>query len=216
MTIQHHPPYELLTGFASGTLDFGQHVSIATHLVACSQCAHTIHTLEHVGGSVLANLPPSSMSPGAFQKTEARLTRPEAAKASGMSPVPAVDATDRLPSFVRALPMGPWRWVAPRMSLAPILLPQPSATRVFLLKSGPGTRIVEHTHTGLEIACVLQGAFTHDGRRYDRGDFDVGDATMDHDVFVEEGDDCICLIGLQGELRFKGLMGHLLQPFVHI
>jgi len=219
MSIQHHPPYELLMRFASGTLDLGQHVGIATHLVGCAHCREAIHMLEHVGGTLLTEMPPAQMSADAFEKVEARLPQAkpvESVAAMQIAPRPEFQMADKLPAFARAYPIGPWQWLAPRMSLARIVLPEPSETRVFLLKSGPGTRLVQHTHSGSEITCVLQGAFSHDGHRYEKGDFDFGDATMDHDVFVEPGEDCICLIAMQGELRLKGLIGRLLQPFVRM
>ena len=54
MTVHHHPPDELLGAFAAGTLDLGQHVAIATHLVGCAKCRGAVQAMEHVGGAVLA------------------------------------------------------------------------------------------------------------------------------------------------------------------
>ena len=64
MSIEHHPTDLLLTTFAAGTLDHGQHVAIATHLVSCPQCRSFMRSMEHVGGSVLTSLPPAAMSSG--------------------------------------------------------------------------------------------------------------------------------------------------------
>ncbi len=75
MTIHHHPPEELLTAFAAGLLDLGQHVAVATHLVGCAHCRDAVRTMEHVGGAVLTGLPPSAMSVGALASVEARLDR---------------------------------------------------------------------------------------------------------------------------------------------
>jgi putative transcriptional regulator len=217
MTIRHHPSETLLTGFAAGTLDPGQHVAVATHLVNCSHCANWVHVLEHVGGVFLADMPPTEMSSDAFARVEARLKEPVQAVQSAASGVsPALANVKGLPAFVRSYPAGPWKWIAPRMHLAPIVLPGPSETRVFLLRSGPGTRLLEHTHTGAEMTCVLQGGFSHEGGHYGPGDFDFGDATMDHHVFVEPDEDCICLIAMKGDLRLRGLLGRLMQPLVRM
>lgn len=48
MTVHHHPPDELLGAFAAGTLDLGQHVAIATHLVGCAKCRGAVQAMEHV------------------------------------------------------------------------------------------------------------------------------------------------------------------------
>src|ERR1700712_5249118 len=102
MTIRHHPPDDLLTAFAAGVLDLGQHVAIATHLGGCSRCRVAAHAMAHVGGAVLAALPPTAVSTGAFAAVEARLDKSEASSmatparnSAGLSDVPG------LPPFVR-------------------------------------------------------------------------------------------------------------------
>jgi putative transcriptional regulator len=98
----------------------------------------------------------------------------------------------------------------------PIVLPEASDTRVFLLRSGPGTKMLQHTHTGVEMTCVLSGAFRHDGGHYGPGDFDLGDETVDHLPIVDADADCVCLVAMQGKLRLNGLIGRLIQPFVRL
>jgi putative transcriptional regulator len=76
--------------------------------------------------------------------------------------------------------------------------------------------MLEHTHTGIEMTCVLSGAFTQDGSRYGPGDFDLGDETIDHQPVVDPGQDCVCLVAMQGDLRLHGLIGRMVQPFVRL
>ena len=40
--------------------------------------------------------------------------------------------------------------------------------------------------------------------------------TVDHQPVVEAGQDCICLVAMQGELRLNGLLGRIVQPFVRL
>jgi putative transcriptional regulator len=87
---------------------------------------------------------------------------------------------------------------------------------VFLLKSAPGAKMLRHAHTATEMTCVLAGAFSHEGGRFGPGDFDLGDEAVHHEPRVEEGEDCVCLIAMQGELRLEGLLGWLMQPFVRL
>jgi putative transcriptional regulator len=121
-----------------------------------------------------------------------------------------------LPQFVRRYRFENWKWIAPSVHLRPIVLPYASNTRLFLLRSGPGTKMLQHTHTGLEMTCVLSGAFRQDGAHYGPGDFDLGDETIDHRPVVEPGQDCVCLVAMQGELQLKGLIGRIVQPFVRL
>jgi len=219
MTVRHHPDDSLLTAFAAGTLDLGQHVAIATHLASCPRCRGWIRSVEHVGGAVLANLPPSAMSQGALARVEAKLNDTGEPAATGMpnvSEAVAPDLPEFLPKFVRRYRFGDWHWAAPRLSLRPIALPEPSATRVFLLKSEPGMKMLQHSHTGFEMTCVLSGTFSHEGGEFGPGDFDLGDETVDHRPIVGAGEDCICLVAMQGDLQLNGLLGRLMQPFVRL
>jgi putative transcriptional regulator len=217
MTIQHHPSDTLLTAFAAGTLDQGQHVTIATHLVACPHCRGWVHSMEKVGGAVLAGLPPDAMSSGALSRVKARLgeaTEADAPVAKASSS--AIGDFPGVPKFMRSYRAGSWRWIAPQVHLRRIVLPEASDTRIFLLKSGAGTTMLPHSHTGLEMTCVLAGAFTHDGGRYGPGDFDLGDETVDHQPIVDPGEECICLVAMRGQLRLNGFVGRLMQPFVRL
>jgi putative transcriptional regulator len=217
MTILHHPPDGLLTAFAAGVLDLGQHVAIATHLGGCPRCRVAVHAMEHVGGAVLAALPPTAVSTGAFAAVEARLDKSEASSMATPARSPAeLSDVPGLPPFVRDYPASRWRWIAPKVHLRQIKLPATSGTRVFLLKSKPGTKMIEHSHTGFEMTCVLSGSFVHAGGHFGPGDFDFGDGTVDHDILVDSQDDCICLVAMQGDLRLNGMIGRLLQPLVRM
>ena len=96
------------------------------------------------------------------------------------------------------------------------MLSEPSPTRVFLLKAKPNTSLLTHAHSGPEMTCVLTGAFAHGGERYGAGDFDFGDETVEHEPRVEDGEDCICLVAMQGGLQYSGWLGRLMQPFLRL
>jgi putative transcriptional regulator len=172
--------------------------------------------MERVGGEVLSGLAPAAMSSGAFAAVEARLTAPAPAVVAPRAPTVPEQDIPGLPKFVRHYRFGPWQWLAPAVHLRPIVLPHASETRVFLLRSGPGTRMLPHSHTGLEMTCVLSGAFSQDGAHYGPGDFDMGDDTIEHRPVVEEGQDCLCLVAMRGELQLHGWLGRLMQPFVRL
>src|SRR4051812_16173456 len=215
MTIHHHPPDELLTSFAAGVLDLGQHVAVSTHLVGCARCRNVVAAMEHVGGAMLASLPPTAMSEDAFAAVEARIGA-DSARTTPVRSTSALDDIPGLPSFVRRYPASSWKWIAPKVHLRPIRLPEASDTRVFLLRSRPGTKMIEHTHTGFEMTCVLSGSFVHAGGRFGPGDFDLGDGSDDHEIRIDSAEDCVCLIAMQGELKLNGMVGRLLQPLIRM
>jgi len=214
MTIQHHPDEEILAAYAAGALDLGQRVAIATHLTTCPRCRDWVRSMERVGGALLEEGPPASLPEEALAAALARLDAP--APAPVARPPERADAPAGLPRFVRGYQFRAWRWVAPRVSLRPIVLPEATPTRVFLLRSAPNTTMLQHAHTGLEMTCVLSGAFTHAGGRYGPGDFDFGDDSVSHQPRVEGDEDCICLVAMQGDLKLGGLLGRLMQPFLRL
>lgn len=215
MTIQHHPSDVTLAAFAAGTLDLGQRMAIATHVGGCARCRAFVRAMEHVGGAVLDRLPPAAMTAGSLAQVIGRLDEP-APRPIRVAPPSDLGDIPGLPDIVRRCRAGDWKWIGPGVHMRPIKLPQSSPTRVFLLKAAPGTRMLQHSHTEVEMTCVLTGAFSHDGGRFGPGDFDFGDEEIDHKPLVEQGEDCICLVAMQGELRLSGLIGRLMQPFVRL
>ena len=134
------------------------------------------------------------------------------------APQPAHHAVedDELPELLKHYRIGRRRRIAPGVSLRPIDLPGNGKSRAFLLKSGPGTRMLEHTHSGIELTCVLKGSFSHVSGRFGPGDFDFGDESLDHQPLVGEGEPCLCLVAMTGDLRMKGFFGRLISPFVRL
>jgi putative transcriptional regulator len=212
MSVTHHPSLELLAGFAAGTLDAGEHLAVAVHASGCSTCRRLLRAVEGIGGSTLQAIEPAPMKAGAFEDVMAKLDR--------SSPQPSAPADsfadETLPEILRHYRIGRRRWVAPGVSMRPIELPGRSKSRAFLLRSNPGTHMLEHTHTGTELTCVLRGSFSHEGGRFGAGDFDFGDETLDHQPTVGDGEPCLCLVAMTGDLHINGFFGRLISPFVRL
>jgi putative transcriptional regulator len=223
MSVTHHPSPELLAGFAAGTLDAGEHLVVAVHVSMCPACQRFVRAVEALGGAALEAAEPAPMKAGAFEAAIAQVNLAQADLArdrSRLSPPGRGsrlgDEDDDLPQLLRHYRIGRRRRVAPGISMRPIELPGTSTSRAFLLRSGPGTRMIEHTHTGTELTCVLRGSFSHEGGRFSPGDFDFGDETQDHQPIVGAGEPCICLVAMTGDLRMNGLLGRMISPFVRL
>lgn len=215
MTISQHPTDETLTAFAAGNLDEGRSVVVAAHIEMCDRCRGWVATVENIGGVLLSELPPTAMSNDAVSRAFSRIDRGEQIKQAPMvfsSPSDLVI----LPGVARSYPIGRWRWMGPGVHWRPLELPAHNGARVFLLKSAPGTKMPHHTHTGTELTLVLSGAFSHAGGYYGPGDIDEADDTVEHQPIVAAGEDCVCLVAMEGKLHLLGAIGRLLQPFVRI
>lgn len=87
---------------------------------------------------------------------------------------------------------------------------------MFFLKARPGTPLPQHTHTGTEFTSILTGAYVHEGGRFGAGDFEEADEGVEHRPVVEPGEECVCLVALDGKLRLSGVIGALMNPFIRL
>jgi putative transcriptional regulator len=210
MTITHHPSDEALAAFASGTLDDARSVVIAAHLSLCPRCRATLGALEQFGGALIEQAAPVVLR---AEMLDAALSRIDETPA----PLPK-KSTERLdyPAVLAPYEVGPWRWIGRGLYWRKADVPSADGARVFMLKAAPGSALPHHGHSGIEWTCVLQGAFRHDLGRFGPGDFDEADDSVEHTPLVEQGETCICLVALQGNLELRGWIGKLLQPFVRL
>jgi putative transcriptional regulator len=214
MTVIHHHPFDLtLAEFAAGTLDEGRALVVATHMSKCSQCRAVARSFERTRAVVMEDTDRAPMSPDALQRALQAVSseRPQ-------RPIVQRGDADRshLPFPLSAYPLGPWRRIWRHVHWRHVQVAPDGGTRVFMLKAAPSTKIPAHFHDGLEWTCILQGAFRHRLGHYGPGDFDEADETVEHDPVVEQGAECICLVAMQGHIRFKGWIGRVIQSFVRI
>jgi putative transcriptional regulator len=211
MTINHHPFDLTLAEFAAGTLDEARMLVVATHVAGCAACGEAARAFERIRGVILEDGEPMPLAPGALQR--ALRQRPS-------EPARTITDNEALRSEwhgpLSHYQLGPWRRVGGRLHWRQVQLSEKSDARAFMLRAGPGMKIPAHYHAGLEWTCVLQGAFRHQLGRYGPGDFDEADDTVEHQPVVEDGDECVCLVALLGQIRLKGWLGRIVQPFVRI
>ena len=215
MTIHHHPSDDLLTAYATGLFAGAYRAAVATHVHACAQCRGWVAALEYVGGEILETLPPADLAQDALSRTLGRLGPSDSGKSAPNRPLAASELPS-LPPVLRRRVTGSWRRIAPGLQLRALAGPDAAGARVLLLRGRPGTRLLPHSHRGVEMSCVLRGGFTHGGGHFGPGDFDVGDETSVHRVTVDPGEDCVALVVLEGKLRLTGLFGRVIEPFLRL
>lgn len=213
MKIAHHPSEELLAKFATGALESAERLVVAVHVSLCRECRAFVSAIEHLGGEALEGAEPSALTKGSFEAVMSRIERQPAPQEAEYQPL---DEDAELPKILRQCRIGKIRRVAPGVSMRPILLSDPGTARAFLLRSAPGTKMLEHSHTGTELTCVLKGSFSHQGGSYGPGDFDFGDHAVDHQPIVGPDEACLCLVAMTGNLRMNGFFGRLIEPFVRL
>ena len=217
MTVRHHPSDETLFRYASGFLSTGPRIVVATHLETCPACRSLVADLEALGGKMLAELPPSHM---AYEALGDRLLTSEGRGVGGQRDLPAaVKAPPEgflAPRPLRVCEIGGWRWVAPGVRLSRVRVLEDPHAIIILLRVKAGRHMPEHGHTGFEVTQVLSGSFSDGGNEYLPGDFVEGDSEAEHMPIIGARSECISLAAIEGQIRFRGFFGRLLQPFVGI
>ncbi|TCU66517.1 ChrR-like anti-ECFsigma factor [Bradyrhizobium sp. R2.2-H] len=213
MTISHHPPEYLLADFAAGKLEEAHQLVVGVHVAGCARCARFVRAIEQLAGAALEDVEPVPIAPDAFDRVMSRI---DSAPEDEAAPPLTSDANHDLPPALRKYRIGKRRRIAPGLSMRPIELSGSGKARAFLLRSAPGSRMLEHTHTGTELTLVLEGSFSHEGGRFGPGDFDYGDDEIEHRPIVGDEGPCVCLVAMTGDLRMNGFLGRLIGPFVRL
>lgn len=216
MPINHHPPDDLLADYAIGVLPEAEHLVVAVHVSGCARCRRFVSTMEQLAGVALADAVPAPQLPGEFTTVMERIARsPRVAQAQPPFGDVDPDLAD-LPELLQSCSMGRWRWVAPGLTTRPILLTPEGRNRAFLLHGQPGTRLIQHTHTGNELTCVLKGSYTDHVDRFEPGDLDFADDDVAHELVISDDGPCLCLIAMTGDLKLLGAFGWLIGPFIRL
>lgn len=196
--IQHHPTDTTLAAYAGGALPEPLGLVVAMHLVGCPACRGVKAMGEAMGGSVLDNLPPTAMDDDALALVLARTERPVAP----LAPVPRLESG--LPPPLNACTFGPWRRIGFGLRWRP--LATGGTILAGLLEGVPGKVLPTHSHTGLELTCIIHGSLIDGSNRYAAGDLAEVEGDHKHQPTIDGVVPCLCFIATEG-VRFGGILG---------
>ena len=208
--IRHHPDETLLLAYASGAADEALSLVVATHIAYCAPCRAVAARLEAIGGSLLQDLAPASLSGNALDAALAKLdgAKPFERRAR----VPSQDGTpDVLRQYIGGdLSQVRWRRVNASFSYRPLF--HRGGVSVRLLRGAPGAQTGTHHHQGQEYTLVLKGGFADVTGRYGPGDLQVMEGAMPHNPIADPGEECINLAVTTGPLKFDSLVRKIVAP----
>ncbi|MEM8595950.1 MAG: ChrR family anti-sigma-E factor [Pseudomonadota bacterium] len=212
----HNAPTEMLADYASGAVSPGLSLLLASHLTYSPESRAEVALYEGVGGALLADEAPAAMAATALSDALAAidaLGRETEMLSNGEEPASSRDIAT-LPQPVRDLLDEEgvalnWQFRLPGVS--EMVLPGFAGERVSLLRARPGSGIPQHTHEGVELTLVLSGALEDDGEVYRRGDLAVNTEDHDHRPRILDGETCICLVVMTGQMRFTGRFSRALN-----
>jgi len=211
--INHHLTDAVLMAYAAGSLPEAYSLVVACHISLCPQCRSALQGFEALGGAVLEQSGSAALSDGALVATLAKIANQPEATPQKQYPVSAFPVP--LQKYIGGGPeQVQWRKIGAGVKQA--ILPTSKDASARLLYIPAGMAVPDHSHNGLEMTLVLQGAFADEVDRFARGDVEFGDENLTHTPIAEVGPDCICLAATDAPLKFKGIIPRLLQPFINI
>lgn len=210
--LRHTISDERLLDYASGSMTAPEALVVAAHLTFHPDASRLARRLEDVGGRLLDDIEPSPVAADALNRVMARAE----ADAGEVKARPPLNDMPQLPAPLRRHALGPWRWMGPGVRVRDVLGPRHGDCRVILLEIQPGCKTPRHTHCGIELTCVLSGAYATDTDEYGVGDLEEADEATLHQPRVVSDEPCLCVAALDGQIRLDGWLGLLMQPFVRI
>ena len=220
MRITHHLSEELLLDYSSGALSEAWSIAVAAHLSICSHCRALHAKLEEVGGSLLTDSAPEGLSDDIFENVLNRLDEGEApvgnevrknVECANRYGIPAV-VTGYLAADTKKLP-----WKSLGLGVSQVVLEtKDSSATARLLKIPAGKKVPHHSHNGRELTVIFSGGFTDETGSYGPGDIQEIHDSAEHQPWVREGEDCICLAVTEAPLKFSNVAVRLAQPLIGI
>lgn len=217
MTANHHATDETLMRFAAGTLAAGPAIVVEAHLAQCTACRARVGEYQALGGALLEDTPPTSLSATALSDLLALIEAEEVVDAPATRPLAPLEIDGVvLPESLRGCDIGRWRWIGPGMKMSRVEVPHDPDANLILLKVGPGRALPDHGHVGTEFTFIVSGSYTDRFGTFRPGDLAEMDEDVEHQPIVDQNDECVCLASMEGKMRFKGMIGRMLQPIFGI
>lgn len=211
-TIRHSIPDDLLMGYAAGALPQAFDLVVATHVSLSDDARARLESFEAIGGTILENMDTVEIEQDSLEQTLARI--------GAMDPVEKPKRSGGIfPTPLQRIVGGDLdsvTWKGLGMGAKHCVLQSGTEGTVRLLLIPAGQAMPKHSHRGMEMTLVLQGAFRDEDGLYARGDIEVADEDVDHAPVAEAGEDCICLVATDAKLRFNGILPRIAQPFLGI
>lgn len=192
----------LLSGYVAGSLPKPLQVLMASQLELSNEHRSFVDGLECAAGGELERMEPTDIKD--------REDALDNIFSSEVSEQPAVNRADRcevLPSaledFVgyRASEI-PWKTKMPGFKEFDIGDVDGCHVSMFWIK--PGRTVPMHTHEGMELSLIIEGAFTDERGHFGRGDISIAGADVEHRPTADMSGPCIGLAVTDGPLRLTG------------
>jgi len=219
--MQHENAAAMLVDHAAGALPESLSLVMATYVAMNTEARARYDALTEVGGVLLEDIAPVSATALSANDLLAHLNDDDIDSAED-----AKSLDNRFDAHTRALVPSPLRaylgdsldnlkWTRRGGGvLEHEFKVGDGSHRVSLLRMAPGKAVPSHTHRGMEYTVVLDGAFEDCEGRMEAGDFACHGAEFTHKPVADAQKGCLCLAVTDAPLKFEGLFGWVVNPFL--
>ena len=207
----------LLLDYATGALSRPLEILVETHLAMNEESSQSMRMLMQLGGILLEDCEPVSLSEGALENVMSQLgchdtdTTKDSAKIHSHNEWLPRPVANYVPS---ADCKKSWRRAGIGIMEADIDFGE-SGGQAKIYRIAPGTAVPIHTHTGAEVTLVLSGGFTDETGSYGPGDISIQEAGGEHQPVADDDGECIVYAVNEGQIRLTGPIGRVLNLLVN-
>ena len=214
--IKHHLNPEILMSYAAGNSSSSVSLIVASHITVCSKCRKEVSFYEDIGGKVLEE----SLS----VETKAETLDIILSKLDGINSELISNTIIENSSF-KNIPVVLQKMLPEGNSLTENWKKGIGGIKYFnidmesvhkdsharMLSIPPGKKLPNHGHEGQELTLVLEGGFSDENGYYNVGDVAIEDENNIHTPIADSEEGCLCLVVYEGNLKFKGVFGPILN-----
>ena len=203
----------LLVDYAAGALSQPLEILIETHLAMNPESAKTMQMLMQLGGILLEECEPVSLSEDALDKVMSAIAEDEEPlqkvthSENSLLPRPISDYIPDL-SCTKS-----WRSAGIGIARHDVKFSQ-SDMRATIYRIQPSRAVPSHSHTGSEITLVLAGGFSDESGTFGPGDIAVQEAGEVHKPVADADGECIVFAVNEGDIRLVGPFGRVFSLLV--
>jgi putative transcriptional regulator len=223
----HHNRYDhndLLWDYACGSLSQASYLLVENYVALCKDAARTLSRFESIGGALIeGHCAPVAMNKQSLDAVLAAMNSTQMSSELAHNkkepknlaflndhkfPEPLFHHIKQSEESLK------WKRFTRGMSYCPLAFEDDKQTAT-LLRVAPGMKTPHHSHHGLEMTLVLQGAFEDETGLYRAGDLMIADDDLHHQPVATKDEVCLCLVVSDAPAQFTGRFMGLLNFLNH-
>lgn len=218
----------LLLDYAAGVLESPLEILVETHISLNAASAKQLRMLMQLGGILLEECEPVSLSEGALDAVMAEIAKGENDRETAtqdnvvaFSPshekkgVTVAHLPRPLADYIPDLSCEKsWRKISKGLSQCRIQF-DGTEVEANIYRIAPGTSIPVHSHEGTEVTLVLAGGFTDETGAFGPGDIAIQETGATHKPVADDDGECIVFAINEGNIRLANPIGRVLSYLVN-